>query len=393
MYAGRAPSFSTSGTASWPVAAQSTARHQPAADVLTAASVADVDRRENYLGYLSRHQELAEILHIDATRRLRIRAVDDEGNPLGNATVTLEDSQGAQVQARTHADGWWDYLPGLNARVLQGAVRVTVHDPSGQARELTSAVVPGGGDGETVLVTLRGVRRRAPRVLDLGFAIDVTGSMGDELRYVNRELDAIVRRVHAHAPDVLVRVGAVFYRDRGDSQPVQAIDFTSDIEGFVGEMDDVSADGGGDYPEDMSAGLRSAMRDLSWTPRADAARVLVLVADAPPKEYADANYTWRDAMFDAARNGVRILPVAASGADRTVEYIFRAMGTATSTPYVYLTDDSGVGNAHVEADTDRVVVEGFARLLERLVIADLRGEGMHELDAFGPRMTQAVAAR
>lgn len=376
-----------------PIQSAGSAAVEPSADLLTAASVGDVDRRDNYLDYLSRHRELSDTLRIDPSRRLRVRALDEEGNPLGNAEVALADGHNREVHALTHADGWWDYHPGLNARALQGNVRVTVTAPGGGAHESTVTSFSGHGDGDTVVITLRGVRREAPRVLDLGFALDVTGSMGDELRYVNRELDAIVRRVHAHAPDVLVRVGAVFYRDRGDRQPIQRIDFTPDIERFLGAMAAVSADGGGDYPEDMSAGLCSAMHDLSWSPRTDAARVLVLVADAPPQEYPDAPYTWRDALFDAARGGVRVLPVAASGADRTVEYIFRAMGASTSTPYVYLTDHSGIGNPHMDADTDRVAVEAFARLLERLVISDLRGEGMHEPDAFGPRVTQAIAAR
>jgi hypothetical protein len=83
-------------------------------------------------------------------------------------------------------------------------------------------------------------------------------------------------------------------------------------------------------------------------------------------------------MADASRRGIRILPVAASGADRVVEFLFRAMGSFTSTPYVYLTDDSGVGGHHMEADTDRVAVEMFSELLTRLLISDLQGAGMHE---------------
>ena len=58
--------------------------------------------------------------------------------------------------------------------------------------------------------------------------------------------------------------------------------------------------------------------------------------------------------------------------------LFRAVGAFTSTPYVYLTDDSGIGNPHMQADTDRVGVERFRDLLTRVILSDLRGEGMHE---------------
>ena len=110
---------------------------------------------------------------------------------------------------------------------------------------------------------------------------------------------------------------------------------------------------------------------------ADAVRTLVVISDAPPQRYPTA-FGYREAMLQASAQGIRLLPVAASGADREGEFLFRAMATTTSSPYVYLTDDSGIGNPHMEADTDRVAVEYFHDLLTRLVIDDLHGQGMHE---------------
>ena len=40
-------------------------------------------------------------------------------------------------------------------------------------------------------------------------------------------------------------------------------------------------------------------------------------------------------------------------------------------------DDSGIGNPHLEADSGPVDVEMFSDLLTRLLIAELRGQGMH----------------
>jgi hypothetical protein len=127
----------------------------------------------------------------------------------------------------------------------------------------------------------------------------------------------------------------------------------------------------------MNAGLAAAIRTLQWS-TTNASRVLVVIADAPPQAYLDANFTYRDAMIDTSARGIRILPVAASGADRTTEYLLRAMGAFTGTPYVYLTDDSGVGAHHMEADTDKIAVEMFSDLLTRMLISDLRSQGMHE---------------
>jgi hypothetical protein len=173
-----------------------------------------------------------------------------------------------------------------------------------------------------------------------------------------------------------VRVGATFYRDRDDDVRVAQIPFTADVAGFAATMQTVVASGGGDYAEDMYAGLEAALSRMAWTEET-AVRVLVIVADAPPHTNTNASRRAHDAVTAAWRRGIRLLPAAASGANRAVEYLFRAMGAATSTPYVYLTDDSGVGSPHLAADTDGAVVERLGDLLTRLVIADLRGEGMH----------------
>jgi hypothetical protein len=349
-------------------------RAQTTAGILTAATVGDHDRRGAYLEYMGRHPSERGRLGLDLSRRTRVRVVDGQGRPLNDAAIAVAGA-GAQVAGRTHADGVWDFHPGLYGEQVGGAMELHVRAAGGEARARVE--VPFGGDGAEVTVRLDGASAAPARALDLGFAIDVTGSMGDELRYVREELTSIVRRVESAAPGTTVRVGATFYRDRTESMVVQQVPFTSHIEGFVRTISTIEAAGGGDYPEDMNAGLDAAIKGLQWS-TGDAVRVLVVVADAPPQDYPDARFTYRDAIREASARGIRLLPVAASGADRTVEYLFRAMGASTGAPYVYLTDESGVGAPHMEADTDRVAVERFNDLLSRLIVSDLRGQGMHE---------------
>ncbi|MCB9618535.1 MAG: VWA domain-containing protein [Sandaracinus sp.] len=347
------------------------------ARLLTAATVGDHDRRGNYLEYLSRHGFEAQRLGLDMTRRVRFRIEDGQGQPVRDARIRLR-TQWGDVQARTRADGRWDFFPGVDAPNASGPASLIV-EAGGRTAELR-VDVPTRGDGQDVVVRMPGVQARHARALDLAFLIDVTGSMEDELRYVNRELTDIVTRVRAESPETLIRVGAVFYRDRSDSVPLQRIAFTPDVRGFVHAMQTVHASGGGDYPEDLDAGLDTAVHGLDWS-QDDSVKVLVVVADAPPQRYG--GFTYLQAMRESSQRGIRILPVAASGADREVEFLFRAMGTYTAAPYVYLTDDSGIGAPHMEADTDRVAVEYFHDALTRLLVEDLRGRGMHEPGMFG----------
>jgi Mg-chelatase subunit ChlD len=216
--------------------------------------------------------------------------------------------------------------------------------------------------------TLRPVRRdvrpRAPRrALDVGFLVDATGSMGDEMTFLQSELKDIVRRVRAVEPDLDVRISVVFYRDRDDDFVTKALPFTRRVDDAVSFIAGTSAGGGGDYPEDMNAGLEVMMRQ-GWS-RDAVPQMLFLLADAPPQQYAGADYTYHEAIQDAAANGIAIYPVAASGVDKPTEFLFRVMAVTTGGKYVFLTDDSGVGDSHEEPDISGYTVEKLNDLMVR----------------------------
>ena len=208
------------------------------------------------------------------------------------------------------------------------------------------------------------VRRRSPRrALDLGFLVDATGSMGDEMTFLQSELKDIVRRVRSVEPDLDIRMAVVFYRDRGDAFITKSLPFTRRADDAVSFISSTTAAGGGDYPEDMNSGLEAMMRQ-HWS-RDAVPQMLFLLADAPPQQYAGQDYTYHEAIQDAAANGIAIYPVAASGVDKPTEFLFRAMAVMTGGKYVFLTDDSGVGNPHEEPDIAGYEVEKLNDLMVR----------------------------
>ena len=208
------------------------------------------------------------------------------------------------------------------------------------------------------------VRPRSPRrALDLGFLVDATGSMGDEMSFLQSELKDIVRRVRSVEPDLDIRMSVVFYRDRGDAFITKSLPFTRSADDAVAFISSTTADGGGDFPEDMNSGLEAMMRQ-HWS-RDAVPQMLFLLADAPPQQYAGQDYTYHEAIQDAAANGIAIYPVAASGVDKPTEFLFRAMAVMTGGKYVFLTDDSGVGNSHEEPDITGYKVEKLNDLMVR----------------------------
>lgn len=220
---------------------------------------------------------------------------------------------------------------------------------------------------QTVRPVRRDNRSRSPRqALDVGFLVDATGSMGDEMTFLKSELKDIVRRVSAVEPEMDIRVSVVFYRDRGDDFITKSLPFTRRVDDAVSFIAETSAGGGGDYPEDMNAGLEAMMRQ-GWS-RDAVPQMLFLLADAPPQRYPGADYTYHEAIQDAAAKGIAIYPVAASGVDKPTEFLFRAMAVMTGGKYVFLTDDSGVGDSHEEPDISGYKVE----LLNDLMVREIR---------------------
>jgi hypothetical protein len=304
-----APPHATDVGTAAPAAEPAQVQHPPAG-LLTAASVGDADRFENYMSYLNRRRAEEQLFGLRMGQRVRLRVVDAAGRPTADAPLELA-LPWAWVKGRTHADGTWDFFPSVSFGQGAGAAaQVTV--AAGQQLVRTRIELPQGPGTREYLVRLPFEDARLPQQLDLAFMIDITGSMGDELRYVNREVVSIVHRVRAAVPEVSVRVGGVFYRDRGDDPKLLRLPFTSDAQGFSRAMTRIEAGGGGDYPEDMDAALELALHGLDWS-AGHAPRVLVIIADAPPQRYADAQYRYPDAMREAAARGIRLLPVAASG--------------------------------------------------------------------------------
>jgi Mg-chelatase subunit ChlD len=207
-------------------------------------------------------------------------------------------------------------------------------------------------------------RPRSPRrARDHGFLVDAPRSRGGEIAFIQSELKDIVRRVRAVEPDLDIRMSVVFYRDRGDAFITKSLPFTRNADEAVAFISGTTADGGGDFPEDMNAGLEAMMRQR-WS-RDAVPQMLFLLADAPPQQYAGQDYTYHEAIQDAAASGIAIYPVAASGVDKPTEFLFRAMAVMTGGKYVFLTDDSGVGNSHEEPDITGYTVEKLNDLMVR----------------------------
>ena len=198
--------------------------------------------------------------------------------------------------------------------------------------------------------------------IELMFVIDTTGSMGDEIDYLKKEIADVIDRVK-QATGAEVTLAIMVYRDSGDAYVTDYSDFTRDIDAQQVYLSRQHASGGGDFEEAVDVALTEAVAK-QWS--VNTTKFLIHVADAPAHDELVGK--WNDAITEAAKKGIRVLTVASSGIDEKTEYFFRSQSLLTGGVYVYLTNDSGIGGDHLEATVeDRPKVEKLNDCLVRLM--------------------------
>jgi len=146
-------------------------------------------------------------------------------------------------------------------------------------------------------------------------------------------------------------------------------DFTDSLDTFIENLGKQAANGGGDTPEAVHDALAKAA-GLSWR-SGQTARVCFHVADASP--HIEKAHDALKAADSMRRRGVALYPVASSGVDSFAELTMRVESLMTGAKYLFLTDDSGVGNAHAEPHFPHYNVEKLNALIARLVASELSG--------------------
>ena len=353
---------------------------RPAHEVVTAGVVDDNADFGEYLAYRQRRAGLP-VRDRDISERYLLEVTDAAGRPVHDAEVALQRPGVAEpvMWARTDTAGkvWLHpraFMAGGLDTGSQGPrmLGVAVRKNGTQARAVLLQ-----GQAQAVQVRLgAAVAAQRPR-LDLVFMVDATGSMGDEIAKLKSAMRAMSQQISQLPGQPDICYGLVAYRDRGDAFITRTHDLTDDLGAFQQMLARVHAAGGGDTPEALNEALHEVVHTLSW--RTDAARMVVLVADAPPHlDYGGPQY---DVDMQAAlAKGIKLFAVGASGLDPVGEYIFRQMAQYTAGRFVFLTyknatdPGSGPGTQTVH-DVKQYSVQTLDRLVVRLV-----GEEMARLN-------------
>jgi hypothetical protein len=334
------------------------------AGILTAGEVNDFGKWTLWPGIAQTDlSEWRQHWQLSPLERYAVQLVTEEGFPVVGATVRLTDRRDSLLwQAQSDNTGkceLWNNLFTAAAEQQVGSLQALVAGKTYTVRRPTRF-----HDGLNLIRVAQPCG--APAVVDIAFVVDATASMGDEIKYLQAELQDVI----AHAKDSLTAVtlnlGSVFYRDAGDAYVTRTSQLSPDIAQTLAFIGQQQAGGGGDTPEAVEKALDAALNELAWSSQAKA-RLLFLILDAPPHENPQVLASLQRSIRQAAAKGIRIIPITASGIDKSTEYLMRSLALATNGTYVFLTDDSGVGNAHLKPTTDKFDVELLTTLLVKLI--------------------------
>lgn len=295
---------------------------------------------------------------LDPTQRIAVTVKDAAGAPAPNTKVQLLDDTNAPIWTAVTGKDGVAYLFAANGKnaqavALDGGDAVTLPPIEGEQQ----GNVPKCSD-RAVELTVTDAPVALPNT-QIMFLVDTTGSMGDEMLYLQSDFSAIAEEVG----DEHTEYATLFYKDEGDSYVTQYDGFTPDAAEIKTRLNAEFADGGGDFPEAVAQAFTQGFVEENW--REDAVKIAFLIFDAPPHDGKDAEL--QAAIEAAAAKGIHLVPVVSSNSERETELFGRACAILTNGSYVFLTDDSGVGGSHLEPIIGDYEVEKLHDIIVRIV--------------------------
>ena len=294
---------------------------------------------------------------IDPTQRIAVTVTDNNGTPLPNAEVFLNSDTETIWKAVTdkHGNAYvfeMNGKTGANLTVTQGEASETVEIQPASVDEQGNALT------DTRAYTIR---------LDTGvslyhdtqimFIVDTTGSMGDEMLYLQSDFSAIAEE----AGDENTTYSVNFYKDEGDEYVTNCSGFTGDISAIKSKLNSEYASGGGDEPEAVYEVLKETIFAPDW--KEESVKIAFLIYDAPPHDETE----FEAIISEASAKGIHIIPVVSSNGSRETELFGRALAICTNGEYVFLTDDSGIGGSHLEPIIGDYTVEPLHDIIVRII--------------------------
>jgi hypothetical protein len=298
--------------------------------------------------------------------RYTVQVTNQNNGPVVDCPVKLNDASGKTVwSARTDNTGkaeLWSNMYDANATDKDNMTIIATY--KGKEHKKKNAKSFYNGINSIEIPADCNVSNK----VEVAFVTDATGSMQDEINFLKTDMNDIIGKIKGRFPELEITTAGMFYRCVGNSYVTKRSDFTKDVNVTSDFIKSNNAGEGGD--EALEIAMDEAVNMLSWSKEARA-RIIFLVLDEPPGKSAAVIEKLQKAIAQAAEKGIRVIPIVCSGegydSAKNLEYLTRCFALATNGTYVFLTDHSGIGNAHTAPETDKYKVETLNEIMVRLL--------------------------
>ncbi|XP_045206244.2 uncharacterized protein LOC123558397 [Mercenaria mercenaria] len=205
--------------------------------------------------------------------------------------------------------------------------------------------------------------------LDLAFIMDTTGSMSPYINNVREHIKDLVDAIAASSSTNL-RLALIEYRDHPPQDRyfvTRTHHFTRSVRIMKSWLNAARAQGGGDGPEAVADAMFQAPT-LKWRP--NAAKISVLVADAPPHGLVSSGDSFPsgcpsghdpiDIARILARRGITLYTVGCEPAVVPYTDFYMALAYLTGGQYIPLSSPGGLTDAIIAGAKEELSLKKFA---------------------------------
>ncbi len=175
---------------------------------------------------------------------------------------------------------------------------------------------------------------------EIVFCLDATGSMSGLIGTAKEKIWDIVSDL-AQSNDIdTLRMGMVFYRDRGDAFVTKQIQLTTDLDAVYSDLLEMTADGGGDTPESVNQALNESVNEIQWSNSPNTYRTIFVVGDCPPHMDYSNDVLYTESCKKAAEKRITINTIKlGSGCAEAIPH-FKKMASCTNGEFLQLDQDA-----------------------------------------------------
>ncbi|CAL2078340.1 vWA domain-containing protein [Tenacibaculum sp. 190524A05c] len=180
------------------------------------------------------------------------------------------------------------------------------------------------------------ITKKKSQDVEIVFCLDATGSMSGLIGTAKEKIWDIVSELAQSGDVENLKLGMVFYRDRGDGFVTKQIQLTTDLDEVYSDLLEIEAAGGGDTPESVNQALHEAVNEMKWSKKSETYRTIFVVGDCPPHMDYQDDVKYTESCKRAAQKGIIINTIKLGTSCRSAIPHFKKMASCTNGEFMQL---------------------------------------------------------